>query len=221
MMHNDDREEYKEYEKFWGTLAALLNPLCRLGVMEQFAQQAKRRAGIFVLRDRVTGFAHIIVVKYSERKWVIPPSLVELYTERTRRWVTRITPVDLLQRADTTYILVGKFSRGAWRKSYITRKMTGRTEALILISKRGRSIVEQAKRVIHTLLKFYSTRIRRIRETLQRLEEQGYSTTGLDITKLMTFITVVIRYLDEAMRKQEETQQGLGGRQRGRSLVTP
>ena len=195
LMNPDD-----EFDEFWDAVMVMLNPVFGLGVAVQEYQTGGRKVGVIRIKDPVTKFEHVVGIKYSCRRWPIPPSMAQLYEERLRKLVAEKVPHRILSEADITLVICGKFTRGVTKLSHRERKTSGRSEMVYYVQKRGRSIIDVAKRIAELLKRYYMSRISRIREVCTRLEEQGLDTTRLDIAKLSTFLTIITKKLDEGIQ---------------------
>lgn len=192
--------EELNFEDFWDKFLALLQGLFKARVAYQQWQSGWLKCGTIHIRDRVTEYSHIVAVKYSERKWPIPPSLAHQYEDRFTRQLQTYVPQELLRKSDITVIIVGKYSRGVAKLSRLLRKLSRKTKLTYFLNARGRTTTEQAVRAVKIVERYYKARTARIREVRTRLEEQGLDTSRLQITQLETFFMFVTNKLREGVR---------------------
>jgi len=190
-----------EFDEFMNTILARFRRLFAQGLAEQFAQSAFYRATIIKIEDKVTKLTHTIVLKLSLRKWPIPPSLADQYLERTWQWVTRVYPSELMQRSDFTVFLIGNLTHGVAGKSYVTKRLSGKSTLVYYVQKRRKALREIIRKIFEIINRYYTARLRRIHEVKRQLEERGLDTSFLDLNRIEAFLTLLSLWLDNILQE--------------------
>jgi len=195
------KRKKSEYEKFMDAIMPRFRRLFAQGIAEQFAQSAFYKASIIKIEDKVSKLTHAIVLKFSERKWPVPPSLADQYLERTWQWVTRIYPSELMQRSDFTVFLIGNLTHGVAGKSYVTKRLSGKSTLVYYVQKRRKAIREIIRKIFEIINRYYTARLRRIHEVKRQLEERGLDTSFLDLNRIEAFLTLLSLWLTNILQE--------------------
>ena len=143
--------------------------------------------------------------------WVIPLRSVWAYSPAKARrvvenWLRRLYGYRKLllgteeARWDETIVFVGPFTRNAVRLlSRVERTLRNRTTAVVLISYRYLSkVTDIVRRVTTRVANWFSRRIARTRETIERLEERGFDTRGLELHDIYAWLLTMYRVWSRA-----------------------
>jgi len=194
-------EEVSFYDIFTNCVLASFRRLLAQGIAEVEDQTPSRRTLIIKIEDKVSKLRHLVDIKVSEREWPIPPSLAELYLERFWSYIAKKLPHSLVTDADHTVFIVGNFTSGVSGRSYVTRRISGKSTLVYYVQRRHKAIRDIKRKIMEILAKFYSARLKRIHEVKQHLEERGLDTRYLDLNRIEAFLTILCMWVDRILQE--------------------
>ena len=173
-----------------------LKVLFSRGIAEVLAQSAFYKDMVVKIEDKISKYRHIIVIKVLEQRTPLSPAVADLRLEREWKRVSNVLAPTEQSESDMTIIIVGRYTSGVMRKSYIYRKLSGRTIMVYYLQARYRSIEEILRKIIGLITNFYRKTVLGIKAKLQRLEEQGLNTANTRIAQIQSFLVAILRLLE-------------------------